>query len=123
MADNVTLSSMTGGSVVAADERTINSVVCQIQRVGEIGSSALASGQVAPTSVAGTLIAARETRKRVIILNDGVVDVFIGPATVTTANGFRLVPGSSIMLITTVLIQGITASGTGAIDYLEEYDA
>lgn len=123
MADNVTLNSMSGGANAATDERTINSVTVHVQRVGEIGSTALANGQVAPTSTAATLLAARETRKRAIFLNAGTVDVYIGIATVTTANGFKLVPGSSISLYTTALIQAITASGTGAVHYIEEYDS
>jgi len=122
MADNITLNTMSGGSVTATDERTINSITVHVQRVGELGSLTLANGQVAPTGTAATLLAARETRKRVTFLNAGTVDVYIGIATVTTANGFKLVPGAAMTLYTVVLIQAITASGTGAIHYLEEYD-
>ena len=121
MADNRDLASLTGNA--ASDERTINSVTVHVQRVGEIGSTALANGQVAPTGTAATLLAARETRKRVIFLNVGTVAVYLGIATVTTANGFKLDPGASITLYTTALVQAITASGTGAVHYIEEYDS
>ncbi len=90
----------------ATDERTIDSVVVHVQRVGEIGGSAWATGQVAPTTAAGTVVAARETRKHVTLVNGGSVDVYVGPATVTTSNGRKLTPGVSITLATRVLIQG-----------------
>jgi hypothetical protein len=122
MADNITLNTMSGGSIAASDERTISGATVHIQRTGEIGSATLANGQVAPTATAATLLAARDTRKRVTFLNAGTVDVYIGIATVTTANGFKLVPGSAMMVYTTALLQAITASGTGAIHYIEEYD-
>lgn len=81
----------------------------------------VATGQVTPTTSAATLLAARALRARVTFKNTGAVTVFIAPATVTTSNGFRLLPGESISLITTALVQAITASGTGLIDYIEEY--
>jgi hypothetical protein len=122
MADNVAITAGSGTSV-GTDERTINSVTVQVQRVDEQGSTAIANGQVAPTSTAATLVAARDTRKRLVLLNAGTVDVYVGIATVTTANGFKLVPGSSLTLYMQALIQAITASGTGAIHYVEEYDS
>ena len=122
MADNVAIAAGSG-TTVGTDERTINSVAVQVQRVDEQGSTALANGQVAPTNTAGTLIAARDTRKRVTFLNTGSVNVYIGIATVTTANGFVLAPGAAITLNTQALVQAITASGTGAVSYIEEYDA
>ena len=122
MADNVAITAGSG-TTIATDERSINSTNVQIQRVSDIGASAIATGQVAPTGTAGTLLAARETRKRVTFVNHGAVDVYIGPATVTTSNGLKLPPGASITLHMTALIQAITASGTGDVHYLEEYDA
>ena len=122
MADNVAITAGSG-TTVGTDERTINSVAVQVQRVDEQGSTAIANGQVAPTGTAGTLVAARDTRKRVTFLNTGSVNVYIGIATVTTANGFVLAPGAAITLNTQALVQAITASGTGAVSYIEEYDA
>lgn len=122
MADNVAITAGSGTNV-AADERTINSTTVFVQRVGEIGSTAIASGQVAPTSTAATLLAARETRKRVTFVNRGSVSVWVGPATVTSANGLEIKPGESYVMYSTALIQAITASATGAVQYLEEYDS
>lgn len=121
MSDNRDLAALSGN--VATDERTINSVVVHVQRVVGIGSAALANGQVAPTTTAGTLVAARETRQRLILSNrSGSYGVFVGIATVTTGNGFYIPPGGSITLITAALVQAIMSSGTGLIDYIEEYD-
>lgn len=126
MADNVTidngaLTDFTPGT----DERTINGTAVHVQRVDEQGASAIATTQVVVTTTAGTLIAARDTRKRVILRNNSNQDCWVGPATVTTANGFRLDVGYSLALCTTALIQAIIASGTmtGNIDVLEEYDS
>ncbi len=122
MADNVAITPGSGAEV-AADERSIASVNVKVQRVGVIGGTAIASGQVAPTGTAGTLLAARETRQRVTFVNRGTMSVFIGPATVTTANGLELKPGDSYLMHSTALIQAITSSGTGAVHYIEEYDS
>ena len=122
MADNVAITAGSG-TTVATDERTINSASVHVQRVDEQGATAIASGQAAPTGTAGTLVAARDTRKRVVLVNHGTVDVYVGPATVTTANGLKIAAGASLTLYTTALIQGITSTGTGAVHYVEEYDA
>jgi hypothetical protein len=122
VADNVAVTAGSGTSV-ATDERTIASTTVHVQRVDEICSTAFATGQVAPTGTAGTLLAARETRKRVTFCNRGTVDCYLGPATVTTANGILLKPGDSIDMFTTALIQAITSSGTGSIHYVEYYDS
>jgi hypothetical protein len=124
MADNVPITAGSG-TTVGTDERTINSVAVQVQRVDEQGSTAIATGQVVVTTTAATLVAARDTRKRLILVNNSGNDCWIGPATVTTANGLHLAVGYSVTLFTTALIQAIIASGTmtGDVDYLEEYDS
>lgn len=124
MADNVSITAG-AGTTVATDERTINSVAVQVQRVDEQGSTSIASGQVTPTTTAATLLAARDTRKRMILTNNSSVDVWVGPATVTTANGFKIPVGYTLTLYTTALIQVIISTGTatGGMHYVEEYDA
>lgn len=111
------------GTNIATDERTIASTTVHVQRVAAIGGTSVATGQVAPTTSAATLLAARETRRAATFLNTGAVDVYIGPATVTTSNGFKLAPDAALTVETTQLLQAITASGTGAIAYVEEFDA
>jgi len=123
MADNVAITAG-AGTTVATDERTIAAVAVQIQRVDEIGSATLANSQVVPTTTAATLIAARDTRKRVIIQNVGQCNVFVGVVTVTVANGFKIPVGATLMLYTTALIQAIIPTGsTGAnVAIIEEFD-
>lgn len=125
MADNVPITAGSGTNV-ATDERTINSIVVHVQRSNEIGSTAIATTQVVVTSTAATLIAARDTRKRVILSNNSNQDIWVGPATVTAANGLRVPVGWVLTLHTTALIQAIIGAGltmVGDVDILEEYDA
>lgn len=125
MADNIAITAGSG-TTVGTDERTINSTAVQVQRVDEQGGTGWVTGQVAVTASAATLIAARETRKYATILNGSNVTIFVGPATVTTANGFALAPGAALTVPSTVLIQQIAASITGLSGttyYQEVYDA
>lgn len=125
MADNVAITAGSGTNI-ASDERTIASTTVQVQRVDEQGSTAIATAQTNISNTAATLIAARETRKRVVIVNRQNTAVFVGPATVTTANGLQINADASLTLYTTALIQGITAAASGATEKmhtLEEYDS
>jgi hypothetical protein len=126
MADDVAVTAGSG-TTIGADERTINSVAVKVQRVVVEGGTAFATGQVSISNTAVSLLAARETRKHVIFVNRQLEAVYIGPATVTTANGLQLDPGDSIEFDTTALIQGITSAATvdatREVHYLESYDA
>lgn len=125
MADNVAITAG-AGTDIAADERTIATVAVKVQRVVVEGGTAIATGQVVPTATAATLLAARETRKEVTFVNLTNMAVFIGPATVTTANGFELPAGAGITVPTTALFQIIVASVTGLtgdVLYVEAYDS
>lgn len=108
---------------VATDTRTIGGQSVEVQRVGEIGSVNIATSQVAVTTTAATLVALRDTRKRVLIRNNANRDIWVGPATVTVNNGFRVYVNQALVLYTIALIQAIT-DGTmvGDIDIIEEYD-
>lgn len=111
--------------LIGADERSINSANVKVQRVVSEGGTAFATGQVTPTTTAATLLAARETRKSVMFYNNGQATVFIGPATVTTGNGFPLLPGMAATFNTTALLQCIIATGTATsyVAYAESYDS
>jgi hypothetical protein len=125
VADDVAITAGSG-TTVGADERTINAVAVKVQRMVVEGGSDFVTGQVTPTASAATLVAARETRKNVVFYNGTNLDVFVGPATVTTANGFRMPPGSGLTITTTKLIQNIVASVTGltgVVYYCETFDA
>lgn len=111
---------------VATDTRTINSVSEEVQRVVDQGSTAVATAQTNISSTAATLIAARETRKHVTITNRQLAPIFVGPATVTAANGFQIDPGASLTIYTTALLQAITSAASGAtekVHTVEVYDS
>jgi hypothetical protein len=85
--------------------------------VAEVGADTITTQQVNATNAAATLVGANTKRRYVTILNRQLASVFIGPATVTTGVGFELLPGAAITLLTTALIQGITAAASGASEY------
>lgn len=130
MADNVPITAGSGTNV-ASDERTIASTTVHVQRVGPLGASAFAADQLSPTSTAtSATVAARETRYRITFVNQGTRSVFISdratnagtPAT-TTAYSVELPVGASLTMTHTAALYIFTASGTGAVDYWEEYDS
>lgn len=132
MADNVTIPATGTGTstpIVATDERSIAGVTAHIQRVGELGSSAIASGQVAVTSTSSNIVAARDTRKRVTIVNSQTVPVWIGPTSVASNTGLRLDPGAAVSLTTAAAVSGVTSAAYTAagiddrVMFVEEFDA
>lgn len=122
MADNIPISTGSG-EVVASDQRTINDVSVQVQRVDEQGATAIATGQVSVGTSVIYIVTARDTRKSVTIVNQGTGDIYVGPATVSSSNGFKLSSGAGLTIRSTAAVQGISASGTQAVNYIEEYDA
>ena len=127
MADNVTLPGT--GAVVGTDERSIAATNVQVQRVNEQAGTAYATGHVQISSTAATLVAARETRKTVTVINRQTVPIYVGPATVTTSTGILLNTGDSYTFRTTALIQAITSAAYTAsgedtkVHYEESYDS
>jgi hypothetical protein len=76
-----------------------------------------ATAQVATSTTAGTAAGARPTRVRCEIRNlDATNNVFIGPTTVTSANGVILKPGESRAFYTQTLLQAISSAGTPTIE-------
>lgn len=122
MADNVAITAGSG-TQVATDERTIAGSGVHVQRTGEIGSTAIAYGDVNPTTTATLIVAARDTRKVAQLYNDSTVTVYIGDASVTSSTGMPLDENGSIVIPWTGAIYGRTASGTGSIRYQEFYDS
>lgn len=109
MADNVAITAGSG-TTIATDERTINSTAVQVQRVSPLGGSSIANAHVTVTNSATTIKAATDTQHCVTIVNYQTVPIYVGGATVTTSNGFRLDPGASLTLHTTAEVQGITSA-------------
>lgn len=125
MADNVAVTAGSGTNI-ATDERTIAATTVHVQRVTESGSQNIVAAQVTVTNSTTDIVAARDTRKRVIITNRQTVPVFIEATTAATSD-FKLDPGDSVTLYTTAAIDGITtnaytASGDAKVHYIEEYD-
>lgn len=87
------------------------------------GAPNYANGQVATSTTAATLVAARATRRSVLVVNnDATILVYVGAATVTASTGLCVKPANPVTLETTALIQVIAASGTPSVSYLETYD-
>lgn len=124
MADNVAITAGSG-TTIGTDERTINSVAVQIQRVNEQGSTAIANGQVSVDTTSGgvTVAAARDTRKSILIRNQGTVAVYVGQGTVSSTNGLLVNPGEALMIQTTAAVKAIAASSSATCGYIEEYDS
>jgi hypothetical protein len=90
--------------------------------VEAVGASSIANGQVSTSTTAANIVSSRSTRRYVTIKNlDSTITVYVGVATVSAANGMPLAAGESITLDCTAAIQGIAASGTPAVAYLEVY--
>ena len=124
MAENVALPANTG--TVATDERTINAVTVHVQRVGEIGGTAFANGQVTVDTTAGgvTVCAARDTRKTVLIRNlSTTINIYVGTGTVSSSNGMLVKAGEAIVIGTTAAVKAIAASSSVSAAYIEEYDS
>ena len=109
MADTVSITAGSG-TVISTDERTIATVAQHVQRVSPLGGSSIVNAHVTVTNTATTIKAATETQHCVTIVNYQTVPIYVGGATVTTSNGFRLDPGASLSLHTTAEVQGITSA-------------
>lgn len=112
---------------VAADYKVRvrkNSAGETTQIVASEGSSEFVTGQVSITTTATQIVPARETRRTVTITAIGTTDSYLGGSAVTTATGHLLVgiKGGSITLETTQAVYAITASGSQAVSYWEEYN-
>lgn len=125
MADNVAVTAGSG-TTIATDERSIGGSNVQIQRVYDIGGSSAAAGQVTVTNTSTSIRSADETRKRLVLVNQQTVPVYIDPSGGTAATThFRLDPGASVTLYVTCAVTGITsaaytASGDDKVHYIAE---
>ena len=88
------------------------------------GTEVLGTGQVSVTTSSTAIVAARVTRRSLIIQNHGTTDVFCMTGTATTGAGFRLkgTDGASISLPTADDVACIVASGSQTVSYAEVYE-
>jgi hypothetical protein len=112
-----------GGNVVEAEAVALVNTAGVALTTLLTAAANVANGQVTASTTAGTLVSSRATRRSVSVKNtDTSIAVYIGIATVTSANGMPLKPGESISIDSTVLIQVIAASGSPVVAYIETYD-
>lgn len=92
-----------------------------------VGAAAINTGQWSNATGSATQIVAARTgaagtgRSSLTLFNSGSVAIFYGNVGVTSSTGTRLLPGGSRTLYVTAAIYGVPASGTGTVDFDEEY--
>lgn len=112
-----------GQALAAASTPVVLTAIQIASLVSKAGAANIATGQVATSTGAGTAVIARATRRKVTLINmDSSIVMYVGPATVSAANGFRLVAGAAMDITWVGLIQVIAASGTPTLGYADEYD-
>ena len=92
-------------------------------KVGDgLGATSVLSGQVAPTTTAAAFGSVACRRVRIKASPQNTELVYIGPATVTAANGYPLAPGHEVTMEVSNLniLQHIAAAGTQSIAYIGE---
>lgn len=142
MADNVTLNSMSGGSVVATDDAGAGGQV-QIVKLAysadgdrthipataaglaviERGAT-IASTSASVTTTSGQIVAASATRRTIVLTNLGTDYVWIGASGVTDNQGIRLAPGQALTIdkSPTAAVHAKSASGTQTVAIFTESD-
>lgn len=87
------------------------------------GTSSIANDQVSVTTTSATVVASRAGRRSLLIVNHGTTDVYLGTGTVTTSNGLLLkgTAGASVSIPTSAAVNGVVASGTQTVSYLEVF--
>lgn len=87
------------------------------------GAPNYANGQVTAGVASGVLVAARATRRSVVIRNqDTANSVYIGAGTVTSGNGLLLKGGESIAVDTVAAINCIRDTADCAVGFMETFD-
>lgn len=121
MADNYTFKDAGGNTITHASEEISSGVhASEHVPVDAAGvelfykGSTVLSGAVSVATTATALPASALAARRVLwIYNNGTATIFLGPAGVTTSNGFPLLPGQSVSLaVGGLVIYGIVATGT-----------
>ena len=141
MADNVTLNSMSGGSVVATDDAGAGGQV-QIVKLAysadgdrthipatAAGLAVVERGSIiislsaSVTTTSGQIISSSATRRSVVFTNLGTDYVWIGGSGVTDNQGIRLAPGQALTIDkSTAAVHGKAASSTQTVAIFAEFD-
>lgn len=101
-------------------------VLALILAIVVVGSSAIVNadfnaGRVTVATTATAIFTAARRGSSVVICNRHSASIFIGPSTVTTANGFEIVAGDCTTQrpYPRDTIYGIVAAATARVDYAE----
>lgn len=87
------------------------------------GAPNIAVNRVTAGVASGVLVAARATRRSVLVRNtDEDNSAYIGTGVVTSGNGFPLKAGESISIDTTAALNCIRATADVSLAYVEVYD-
>ena len=88
------------------------------------GANNGANGQVTTTGSSAQLVAARPTRRYIVIRNnDATNSAFVGFGVVSSANGFQIKPTDPpLVLYTTAQINCIQGAGAVVLSFVEIYD-
>lgn len=150
MADNITLNTMTGGSVVATDDTgsehvqivklaysadgskthlpaDVNGLLVNVSNaeiaVIERGTT-IASGNASVTTSAAAVLSADSTRRTAVLTNLGSDYVWVGDSGIAANEGIRLAPGQSLTIdkAPTPAIYAVAQSGTQTVAYFTEAD-
>ena len=121
MADNYTFKDAGGNTLTHASKDTGSGV--QITKhllvdaagaeVFYKGSALLATAVSVGTTASALPASALANRRALWVFNNGAATIYLGAAGVTTANGFPLLPGQSVVLeVGTLAVYGRVAAGT-----------
>jgi hypothetical protein len=118
-----------GASGLHVDVRAISALPAGTNNIGDVdvltqpGAANIANGQVTAGSASGPAVAARATRRSVLIRNtDTSNSAYVGTGAVSAANGFLLKAGESITIETTAAINCIRAAADVVLAFMEVYD-
>lgn len=118
----VAASGLPSGGATAARQDTGNTSLATISSKLTAAPN-YANGQVTAGAASGVLVAARATRRSVVIRNqDAANSAYIGAGAVTSGNGLLLKAGESISIDTTAAINCIRATDNVVLGFMETYD-
>lgn len=89
----------------------------------ESGAANYVANQVALATSAVQIVAARATRRGVVVSNDdAAINVWVGAAGVTSSNGKKIPPGQAITFPIIGALYGVSASATPTVSFFDIYD-
>lgn len=85
------------------------------------GADVIATGQVALSTSAASVVAANSSRHAVTVKNiDASISIYVGVAGVTSSTGYLLKAGESVRIQTGAAVFAVAASGTPVVVFVSE---